>query len=106
MGRFVIAAYRPKPGHEDALLRELRDHLPVLRREGLVTDRPPYLMRAKDGTILEIFEWVSTEAVERAHGNPAVLEMWARFEAVCEYVAPADVEEARGPFSEFTALDP
>ena len=45
MGRFVIAAYRPKPGHEDALLRELRDHLPVLRREGLVTDRPPYVMR-------------------------------------------------------------
>mgnify|MGYP001812368921 CR=1 FL=1 len=106
MGRFVIAAYRAKPGHEDALRRELRDHLPVLRREGLVTDRPAYLMQAKDGTVLEVFEWVSSEAIERAHGNPAVLELWARFEAVCEYVAPAEVEEVRGPFSEFAALEP
>lgn len=105
MGRFVIAAYRPKPGQEEALLRELRDHLAVLRREGLVTDRPPYLMRATDGTVLEVFEWRSSEAVERAHRNPAVLEMWSRFEAVCEYVAPADIDEARTPFPEFGAIE-
>ena len=38
--RLVIVAYRPKPGQEPVLLAELRDHVHVLRSEGLATDRP------------------------------------------------------------------
>src|SRR5881397_1239919 len=64
MGVFVIAAYRPKKG-KDRLLRDvLKDHLPILRKERLVTDRPPYLMRAADGTFVEVFEWKSSAAIE------------------------------------------
>ena len=40
MGRFVIVAYRPKPGKEDALLAAVKKHLHVLHVEGLVTDKP------------------------------------------------------------------
>ena len=29
------------------------------------------------------FEWVSQEAIAGAHANPAVLDLWKRFEAVC-----------------------
>jgi hypothetical protein len=40
----AIVAYRPRAGKE-ALLRELtRQHLPVLRAQGLVTDRPSSVM--------------------------------------------------------------
>jgi quinol monooxygenase YgiN len=105
MGIIVIVGYRPKPGQEAALLAEVRDHVPALRAEGLVTDGPALAMRAADGTIVEVFEWVSREAMDAAHGNPAVLEMWTRFEACCEYVPVADVGEARQLFSPFTPLD-
>ena len=46
MPDIVIAAYRPKPGKDEALRALLRDHVPFLRREGLVTDRIPILGRA------------------------------------------------------------
>src|SRR2546430_10664841 len=69
MGVFVIAAYRPKKGKERLLRDVLKDHLPILRKERLVTDRPPYLMRAADGTFVEVFEWKSAAAIEAAHGK-------------------------------------
>jgi len=39
MGLFVICAYRPKPGQEKLLRKILKDHVPILRKEGLATDR-------------------------------------------------------------------
>ncbi len=85
MGLLVIAAYRPKKGMEHLLRDVLKDHLPILRKERLVTDRPPYLMRAADGTFVEVFEWKSAAAIEAAHHNSAVQAMWARFEEACTY---------------------
>src|SRR6266852_6163471 len=82
MGSISIACYKPRPGCEEALLELVRNHLPPLRAEGLVTERPSIVMRTADGTIVEIFEWVSQEAIAGAHQNPAVLELWKRFEAV------------------------
>lgn len=67
MGRFVIVAFKPKPGQEEALLAEIRQHVPTLRAEGLATGRPAYVMRAGDGTLVEVFEWVSEEAIQQAH---------------------------------------
>ena len=49
----------------------------------LVTDRPPYAMRAADGTIVEVFEWKSEEAIAGAHGNPQVQAMWGRYAEAC-----------------------
>jgi len=51
-----------------------------------------------------VFEWSSAEAVERAHHTPAVLALWAEFEAACEYVPLSPLDEARRPFSEFEPL--
>lgn len=42
-------------------------------------------MRSADGSILEVFEWKSQEAINNAHTNENVLELWKRFEEVCEY---------------------
>ncbi len=106
MGRIVIAVYRPKPGQEAALMAAVSDHLKILRQEGLVTDREPTVMRAEDGTVLEVFEWVSDAAVEAAHANPAVGALWARFEVACNYVRLADLHESQAPFATFDAVDP
>jgi len=83
----------------------IRDHVATLRRQKLVTDRPPIAMEAGDGTIVEVFEWVSKAAIEAAHTNPAVVAMWKAYEAVCDAVPVASVPEAAQLFSEFTPLE-
>ncbi len=103
--RIVIAAYRPKPGKADVLLSEVRDHVHLLRSEGLATDRHSVVMRAKDGTIVEVFEWASPAAIEEAHENSRVQAMWARFEQVCDYVPLNTLYEAGDMFAEFDTVD-
>jgi quinol monooxygenase YgiN len=78
-GVCVIVAYRPKPGKADKVLALLRSRVPNLRQEGLVTDRQPVIMRSRDGTIIEVSEWKSREAIDAAHKNPNVLAMWNKF---------------------------
>mgnify|MGYP000984773350 CR=1 FL=1 len=106
MGRIVIAAYRPKPGREKALENLAREHHARLHAEGLVTDRAPVLMRAGDGTVLEVFEWVSAAAIASAHDNLAVRRMWDEYAEVCDYVPLAQVPEAIELFAEFEPLSP
>ena len=94
MGRIVIACYRPKAGKKAALQSLILDHVATLRAEGLVTDREPITMEAQDGTIVEVFEWVSSAAIESAHINAAVLKMWDQYTEVCDYVPVSQVPEA------------
>jgi len=101
MPSLVVACYTPKPGCAEKLLELVRDHLPPLRAEGLVTPRESIVMRSADGTILEIFEWVSQEAIASAHANPVVPAMWEKFGAVCTYVTPASFAEFQTPFGHF-----
>ena len=105
MGRFVIVAYAPKPGMADRLLAAVGKHLAVLRAEGLVTDRPAYVMRAADGTVVEVFEWESAEAIAKAHQTPAVQGLWAEFGAACDYRPLAGLAECQQMFAEFDAVD-
>jgi hypothetical protein len=101
MGSISVACYKPRPGCGEALLELVRNHLPPLRAQGLVTERTSIVMRAADGTIVEIFEWVSQEAIAGAHKNPAVLDLWKRFEAVCWYETPSNLPEFQNMFSHF-----
>ncbi len=73
MGRFVVVAYKPKPGKDLELLAAVKKHWSVLQSEQLVSNRQPYAMRASDGTIVEVFEWRSAEAIHQAHSNPSIL---------------------------------
>ena len=105
-GVVCIVAYRPKPGREKELVEIVRNRVPVLRMEHLVTDRAPVLMRAKDGTIIEVSEWKSKKAIEEAHKNPRVLAMWDKFFAVCDCVPLKTVAEAETMFAGFEPLEP
>ena len=100
-GVCVIVAYRPKPGKEQELLEIVRTRVPTLRKEGLVTDRVPVLMRSKNGTLIEVSEWKSREAIDAAHKNPTVLAMWNEFFAVCDCVPLETLPESSEMFAGF-----
>lgn len=102
--RIVIVGYKPLPGTETNLSKLIATHIPRLREEGLVSEREPIVMQAKDGTIIEVFGWASKEAIERAHTNPVVQKMWAEFSKVCEYVPVGNIEEMKQMFSEFSPV--
>jgi len=104
MGSISVACYKPRPGCEAALLELVRNHLPPLRAEGLVTERPSIVMRTADGIVIEVFEWVSQEAIAGAHSNPAVIDLWKRFEGVCTYEPPSNIPEFQKMFSHFEPI--
>ena len=100
-GVIVIVAYRPKPGKESETLDLVRSRVPALRKEALVTERTPIIMLARDGTIIEVSEWKSQEAIDAAHKNPNVLAMWNRFFAVCDCVPLNQLSESAEMFAGF-----
>jgi len=100
----VIVAYKPKPGKEADLLQLTREHVPLLRAEGLATDHPVTACQAKDGTVVEVFEWAAG-GVERAHTNPVVRGLWERYAAACDVVPLVSLAEASNMFASFTPVD-
>ena len=104
-GVIVIVAYRPKPGKEKETLELVRHRVPTLRKEGLVTDRVPTIMRARDATIIEVSEWKSQEAIDAAHKNPNVLAMWNKFFEVCDCIPLNTLAEANDLFAGFEPIE-
>src|ERR1700681_578337 len=105
MGRFAIVAYRPLPGKAERLLELTREHVPLLRSQGLATERESYVMTAADGTIVEVFEWKSAAAIAAAHQNPVWVAMCGRYSEACEYIRLADLAEGQNMFAEFESVD-
>ena len=104
-GVVVIVAYRPKPGKENELIDLVRSRVPTLRKEGLVSDRVPTIMRSRDGTIIEVSEWKSREAIDAAHKNPNVLAMWNKFFAICDCIPLNTLAEAKEMFAGFEPIE-
>jgi len=104
-GVIVIVAYRPKPGKEKQTLELVRSRVPILRNEGLATDRAPIIMRARDGTIIEVSEWKSEDAIDAAHKNPNVLAMWNQFFEVCDCIPLNTLAEANDLFAGFEPIE-
>ena len=105
MGKIVIVGYKPKNGKAAELKTLMRTHLPRLKQAGLATDRESIIMEAADGTIVEVFEWLSEEAIQNAHKNPEVLKMWGEYAEVCDYVPVGSLTEAGSLFSSFEPVD-
>lgn len=104
MGATVIAIYKAKEGCEAEMMDVIKEHLPILRKEGLATETPGILLEAPDGSILEIFDWVSQEAISSAHTNPQVLALWERFGKVSEYRTLGALSNAGDVFPGFKRL--
>ena len=102
--RIVMVAYKPKPGKEGELKTLALVHHSRLKAEDLVTDRSPILMQSQDGTIIEVFEWKSAEAIQQSHINKAVGQMWQEFSQVCEYVPIGQVSESSNLFADYSCI--
>src|SRR6201984_692476 len=105
MGKFVIVAYRPRPGKEQELLQLTREHLPILRSQGLATDRPSYVMKSADGTTIEVFGWKSAEAIAAAHENPVWQAMCGRYSEPCGSIRLEDLSGGKNYFAAFDSID-
>ena len=104
-GVCCIVAYRPKPGRENELVDVVRNRVPTLRKEGLVTERVPIIMRASGGTIIEVSEWKSAEAIDAAHSNENVLKMWSKMFELCDCVPLKTLAEAEEMFASFEPIE-
>ncbi|MDF1700725.1 MAG: hypothetical protein P1V36_06170 [Planctomycetota bacterium] len=99
-----MAIYRPKPGKDAELAALIEGHVPVLRGEGLATDREAIVMRSRDGSFVEIFEWAEADAAGRAHENAAVAAIWGAMMEVATFGVPADLAEATTRFAHFAPV--
>jgi hypothetical protein len=96
----VIVAYKPKPGRKSCSSSLAN----MFREKKGATDRPVIAAQAKEGTVVEAFEWAEG-GVEKAHTNPVVQKLWERCAAACEIVPLNQLAESSTVFASFTPLD-
>lgn len=101
MKKLAFAMYKPKEGKAGELNEILKTHMPALREYGLMTDKEPFTALADDGTVIEIFEWASQEAIDMAHEHPAIRSIWGKMGPICDFVSMKDLPEAQHPFPNF-----
>ena len=101
----VFAVYRPHPGKGRELEALVAQHVPTLRQLELVTDRAPIVVRAEDGTVVEVFEWRSNAAARRAHELPAVARIWEAMELVADFATLGSLAEAKHTFPHFDPVE-
>ncbi len=104
MGDIVIVAYRPKADQAQALLALAQEHVAHLRRLGLATNRTSSLLQARDGVIIEIFEWAAG-GIAAAHSHPEVQKIWHAFGKVCDYVPLSALPEGAELFAAFKPIE-
>lgn len=83
MSILIIVAYKPKPDKEEELEKLVMSH--VDRLKSLILQlRENLLLVAADGSLVEISEWKSKEAIDAAHEPPEARKMWSEFSEVCD----------------------
>ncbi|WP_349407711.1 hypothetical protein [Pseudalkalibacillus sp. SCS-8] len=101
---FAIALYQPKEGKKDELLKIIEDHTPLLRREGLITEFEPVLLKSENGTYLELFQWKSIAAKDAAHQSEQVMTLWEKMMEVADMKQLSSLSEADQLFPNFERL--
>jgi len=99
--RVVFAVYQPRQGQDAKVRALIAEHLPTLRRLQLATDRPAILLKSDSGAYVEIFEWQSDEAAERAHDHPEVARIWEAMGKIAEFKPLASLPETKTAFSHY-----
>ena len=82
----------------------VKKHLPKLRELELATERNNFIAESKDGTIVEVFEWTSLNAITAAHQHPAISDIWEKITLIADFVPMTTLEEAQKPFPGFKII--
>jgi hypothetical protein len=97
----VFALYCPHEGKDEELRRLIAQHIPTLRRLELITDRSAILVKSRNGTYIEVFEWRTPEAAGQAHQHPEVARVWEAMGQVADLPALESLEETKNRFPHF-----
>ena len=101
----AFATYKPKEGKEKELLELVKKHIPILHELELATKRSNYIAQSKDGTIIEVFEWTSLNAIHAAHQHPAVSDIWEKMTLIADFLPMSVLAEGQNPFPGFKVLN-
>jgi hypothetical protein len=104
MSRIGFVLYRPRKGKEDELVKMIQTHFPLLRREGLITDRKAMGMKTNDGSIMVVFEWMTPESIEKAALHSGVQNIWMKVSKISDFDKPGSIAEFHDMFPDFEAL--
>jgi len=104
MKKIAIACFKPNPHMESKLIELILMHGSALRRSGYVSETPSYRAKSSDGKIIEVFEWISNEAKEKAHQDPEIKSIWDEFESICEITILGSLPESKHKFANFNSL--
>lgn len=105
MRRTFIIVYNPYKGREQELLPGVRASYIDLRKGGYVTSALPKVMKAKDNSIILIFEWNNEHMINDAQVNLVIQKHWMLLSKLCEFALPMNLIEFQEPFSEFETLE-
>ena len=94
----TLCRYWVKPEKEAEFRALLDRHWPVFQKLGLVSEAPPHLVfrgQEKDGRLfyVEIFPWLDTAAMHRAHSLPEVAAVWEPMGECCTSMEFPSVEQ-------------
>ncbi|HSE41002.1 MAG TPA: hypothetical protein VLH08_09585 [Acidobacteriota bacterium] len=101
----VFALYRPNKGKDTELEKLIAQHGPTLRRLELITDRPVVLVKSKNGTYIEIFEWRTEESAGLAHHHPEVAKIWEAMGKIADLPTIDSLEEISERFPHFQPIN-
>lgn len=78
----VTATYEVPLQNQPEFLRIVGAKRKYFVEKGFATDRTPVLMHShsRPEILIEVFEWTSEQAIQRAHEDPGVLEFWGQME--------------------------
>jgi hypothetical protein len=103
--QIVFALYKPHEGKDAEMRLLLVDHVPTLRRLELITDRPSILVKSRNGTYIEIFEWSSADGSRLAHQHPEIAKIWEAMGKVGDLPLFESIEEIKGRFPHFEPVN-
>jgi hypothetical protein len=101
----ALATYKPKAGQEETLMELVKKHVPILRELQLATKRDNFIATSKNGTVIEVFEWTSTNAINAAHQHPAVADIWEKMTLIADFTPLNTLPEANEPFPGFVMIN-
>ncbi|HEX5170271.1 MAG TPA: hypothetical protein VFW11_13930 [Cyclobacteriaceae bacterium] len=104
MPRIGFVLYHPRKGKEDELVSMIQTHFPFLRREGFITERKVVGMKAKDGSIMVVFEWMTSDAIDEASTHSGIQKLWTQVSKISDFGKPGTVKELHQVFPDFEAL--
>ncbi len=99
--QLTFVAYRPRPGKLSDLEILVKKHYQLLKSLDLVTSHEPFIGRASDGSLIEVFEWKSQAACFSAHEKKEVSHLWESMGAVADIISMRDLNETAKPFPHF-----